>query len=236
MIRLEGIEKSYGRRKVLKGVDLELPAGVVSGVLGPNACGKTTLIKCILGLAVPEHGQIFVDGLRVGVDAAYRERIGYMPQYPDFPENLRVGELIRMLEDLRGRPAPLKNELIPYFGLAPVLRQPFGQLSGGTRQKVSALTAFMFDAPVLILDEPTAGLDPLSVVKFKERLGAEAARGKTILLVSHIMTELEQLASHLAFIVDGQVQFSGPLSGLKSRTGEPSLERAITRLAEGPMP
>ncbi len=230
MIEVRALRKSYGGREVLSGVDLRIEQGRITGLAGPNGCGKTTLLKCLLGLAVPSSGEILVAGQHVDEGGQFRRLIGYMPQSADFPPNLRLGELLRMLEDLRGEQAAGKERLIDLFELRPALERPFGHLSGGTRQKLAAVTALMFDAPLIILDEPTAGLDPLSRVRFKDLLLAEAAAGKTILLVSHFMSEIEALASRLVFLSDGRVAHDGPVDGLIRETGEPDLERALTRL------
>lgn len=230
MIRIQGLEKRYGQRKVLQRLDLDFRPGVISALAGPNACGKTTLIKCILGLVIPQHGQIKVQESIVRGNWEYRKKIGYMPQSPDFPENLKVRELFTMLEDLRGEAPVRKDEMIAYFELEPALEQSFGQLSGGTKQKVAAVVAFMFNAPIVILDEPTAGLDPVSTLKFKDLLLEMSKRGTTVLLVSHIMTEIEQLADDLVYLMDGKIVFSGPIEKLKAEAKEVQLERAITQL------
>lgn len=232
MVRIEKLEKNYGKRKVLRGLDVAIRRGTITGIAGPNACGKTTLIKCLLGIVVPDGGSVVVEGRPVTSEWEYRRRIGYMPQYPDFPANLKVGELLAMLEDLRGNPAPRRRELMEYFELGSIADQGFGQLSGGTKQKVAAVAAFMFDAPLIVLDEPTAGLDPLSTLRFKDLLRREALSGKTILLVSHIMTEVDQLVEDMLFVIEGRAVYSGSLSELKSATGQDDLERAITELAK----
>lgn len=230
MIQIQGLEKSYGTRTVLHNLNLEFRTGVISGLAGPNACGKTTLIKSILGLVIPQRGQIKVQESLVHADWEYRRKIGYMPQYPDFPTNLKVRELFTMLQDLRGEVPVRKDEMVAYFDLEPILEQTFGQLSGGTKQKVAAVIAFMFNAPIVILDEPTAGLDPVSTLKFKDLLFDMAKRGTTVVLVSHIMTEVEQLAQDLVYLIDGRIVFAGAVEKLKKMTSEPQLERAITHL------
>ena len=153
-----------------------------------------------------------------------------MPQAPSFPDNLSLHELMAMLEDLRREKATRREELVSYFGLSSILDQPFGQLSGGTKQKVAAISALMFDAPLIICAEPTAGLDPLSRVHFKDLLRSKAREGKTIVLVSHLMSEIEQLASSLVFLAEGKVAYSGGVNELRDSVGEPDLERAVTRL------
>ncbi len=230
MISVHKVSKRFGTQSVLDQIDVEFHPGVITGLAGPNASGKTTLIKCILGLTIPDRGKIQVNGKPVDQKGLFRHDIGYMPQNPDFPPNLSLTELMDMLEVLRERKAAARDEVIVRFGLQKVLSQPFGTLSGGTKQKVAAATAFMFDAPVIILDEPTAGLDPLSSIAFKEYLVEKAGRGRTILLVSHFLSEIEQLAAHMVFLSDGRAKYSGPIQPLMQQSGCATLERALTGL------
>ncbi|MCM2278140.1 MAG: ABC transporter ATP-binding protein [Oligoflexia bacterium] len=236
MIEIQGLRKSYAGREILKGIDLRIPRGRITGVVGPNACGKTTLMKCILGLVLPSAGTIRVDGRLIDPAGGFRRLIGYLPQTPSFPANLALQELIALLERLREREAPRKRELLERFRLQPFLKQPFGQLSGGTRQKVAAFASLLFDPPLLICDEPTAGLDPVSRVQFKDLLRSLNAEGKTIVLVSHFMNEVDQLASELVFLAEGRALYSGSLAELRARLGENDLERAIAELFAGESP
>lgn len=231
MIRFSDVRKHYGARAVLNGVSLELTAGKITGLVGPNGCGKTTLIKCLLGLVIPDGGDIQLDGVSTLSGWEYRRHIGYMPQNPDFPSNLSIRELLNLLEDIRGEKAPLRDELIRLFGVASDLNRPFGVLSGGTKQKVATIAAFMFQPRVLILDEPTVGLDPISAIEFKNLTRKMANQGSAILLVSHIMSEMEQLADQLVFMLDGNVSFHGSAAELRARGGNSqNLEGAIVDL------
>ena len=232
MVRVEELTKRYGALEALKGVTAEFPAGKVTAVVGPNASGKSTLMKSILGLVVPDGGRVYVLGEPALKNPRVRARIGYMPQDPRFPENVTVREVIRWIEELRGRPKQDLDELLAYFGLGPHLEQPTRVLSGGTRQKLSAVLAFLFDPEGLILDEPTAGLDPLASSRFKDRVAAERDRGKTVILTSHVMSELEELADRLVFLLEGEVVFAGDLEELREKTGEERLERAVASLME----
>jgi Cu-processing system ATP-binding protein len=163
----------------------------------------------------------------------YRKNIGYMPQSPAFPENLRIGELLEMLENIRGQAATKKVELLKIFELETQLERVIGQLSGGTKQKVAAVGAFMFDPPILILDEPTVGLDPSVAMHFKKLVHAEVKQNKTVLLVSHIMSEVEQLVDDMVFILDGTMAFSGSISSIKQRAGgDKNLEESVVFLME----
>ena len=232
MIEVRGIRKRFGALQVLDGVDLMIRPGRVTAVVGPNGAGKTTLIKCVLGLARPDAGTITVDGAPVTPDGQYRSAIGYMPQIARFPENLTAADLLDMMRDLRGV-AARDEELIESLGLREHLDKPLRVLSGGTRQKVNAALAFLFAPSVLILDEPTSGLDPVSSGIMKDKILAERARGCTCVLTTHMMTELEELADDIAFLVDGRIRFSGAVHLLKRVTRQLSLERAIAQVMAG---
>lgn len=232
MIKVREISKSFQEIRALNRVSLDVRQGRVLGILGPNGCGKTTLIKSILGLVVPDHGEIQVMNERVGNEGSYRKKLGYMPQNPEFPTNLMIDELFDMLEDVREAVAPLRKPLIHLFGLEKNLNRSFRVLSGGTRQKVAAVAAFMFDPDILVLDEPTVGLDPVSAAHFKKLVTEVIKRGKSVLLVTHILSEIEALADDLVFMLEGEVQYSGTLDELKSHTRTESIEEAVISLAK----
>jgi Cu-processing system ATP-binding protein len=228
---VSGLRKQFGRLRVLEGVDVALDAGQVTALVGPNAAGKSTLIKSILGLVRPDAGTIAVLGETIGSDPHYRRFIGYMPQAARYPDNLTGDEVLALLADLRGGQAPHDHALRASLGLtAETLARPVRTLSGGTRQKLSAVIALRHEAPVLILDEPTAGLDPLTSSHLKELVRQRAASGAAVLLTSHVMAEVEELADVLVYLVDGRVRFSGSLDELRLRTGQRRVERAIAHL------
>jgi Cu-processing system ATP-binding protein len=229
MIEISGLNKRYGRLTVLDGLDLEIRPGAVTAVLGPNGAGKTTLIKSILGLVHPESGEIRFGGEVLGSSSEYRRRIGYMPQIPRYPENLKVGEIISMIRDLRGNPEEVDEELAVAFDLSREMDKPFKALSGGTRQKVSAVLAFLFRAELLILDEPTAGLDPISSSRLKDKVAREKDAGRTIILTSHIMSEVEELADRVVYLLDGRIHFDVEVADFVAGSGETNLERALAR-------
>jgi Cu-processing system ATP-binding protein len=235
VIDIRDLHKRYGRLDVLRGVDLSLRTGRVTGLVGPNSAGKTTLIKSVLGLVRPDRGAVLVGGAPVDADGLYRARIGYMPQIARFPENLTGAELVDMLRSLRrgdGRlaPRPEDDELVSRLGLAPHMRKRLRELSGGTRQKINAVLAFLFTPDVLILDEPTAGLDPVASAALKDKLLAARGAGCTVLVTSHVLSELEELCDDVAFLVEGRVAFAGSAVELASVTGEQRLERAVAKL------
>lgn len=230
MIKIEGLHKRFGKNQVLNGVDLEVRPGETFAILGPNGSGKTTLIKSVLGMVIPNSGRIEVDGQSVKRNFKYRNQIDYLPQIANFPNNLTVKELIRMIKDLRGDTSNCEEHLLSLFKLEPFLKKKMNTLSGGTRQKVNILLTFMFDAPILILDEPTTGLDPVSLIRLKDLIAAEKEKGKTIIVTSHIMSFVEEVTPNIVFILDGKIYFKGTIEALRSKTGEPDFEHAIAAL------
>jgi len=230
MIEISKLTKRFGDHEVLRGVDLTVDRGRVMGIVGPNGAGKTTLIKTLLGLCQPTSGDILLDGRTILGQEAYRAHIGYMPQIARFPENLTALELFDMVRDLRGTPGVLDASLLRGFALESQLDKPLRVLSGGTRQKVNACLALLFQPSLLVLDEPTAGLDPLSSAILKDRILSLRGEGVTVLVTSHIMSELEELCDDVAFLLDGVARFVGPVGQLTAMTQKSNLERAIAAL------
>jgi Cu-processing system ATP-binding protein len=232
MLTLDGLRKSYGARAVLERVSLSLTPGRITALVGPNGSGKTTMIKIILGLVRADAGRVVLDGAAVNGDGAYRARLGYAPQAPHLPAHLTVGEVFALLEALR--PGEKTDAtLIDEFGLRNEWNTPVGTLSGGWRQKVSLAAAWLFSPELLILDEPTAGLDPIAAGLLKHALRAARAQGRTILITSHLLGELEEFADDVAFLCDGQLRYAGSVKALLNETGTHRLEPAIAALLRG---
>jgi Cu-processing system ATP-binding protein len=230
MISIQQVSKKFGKLQVLDNVSLELKAGKSYAFIGPNGSGKTTLIKSILGMVIPTSGEICVDGKSILHDWKYREKIGYMPQIGKFPDNMRIGQLIDMMKNIRQVDKALDEDLIDAFNLYKIYDKPMHTLSGGTRQKVSAALAFLFNASILILDEPTAGLDPVSVEILKDKIQLEKDRGKLLLITSHILSDLDELSTEMIYIIDGKVQYDNSIDVLKEETGEKRLSKAVVNM------
>ena len=230
MIAITGLRKRFGAQEVLRGLDLGIARGRVTAIVGPNGAGKTTLIKTLLGLTRADAGTILFDGAPIAGRDDYSARIGYMPQIARFPENLTGADLLALVTDLRGGTVARDEELVERFELRPSLDKPLRVLSGGTRQKVNAALAFLFAPDLLVLDEPTAGLDPVSSGILKDKIAAARLAGRTVVLTSHIMSELEELSDDVAFLLDGEVRFAGPLADLKRETRQLTLERAVAEM------
>ncbi|MBK6859454.1 MAG: ABC transporter ATP-binding protein [Saprospiraceae bacterium] len=228
MIRISGLEKRFKKLVALNDIHVQFNKGQVISLIGPNGSGKTTLIKCILGLVRPDRGQIELDGASIFKDESYRKKIGYMPQIGRYPDQMKVGQLFSLLKSIRSS-VNLDEEMLELYKLHDIWEKPMRSLSGGTRQKVSAAVAFLFDPEILILDEPTAGLDPLSSELLKEKIQREKAKGKLILITSHILSDLDDLTTHVLYLQEGTIQFNGNLNELKQQTGEEKFGKAIAR-------
>ena len=230
MIEIKELHKKFGKNQVLKGVDLDINQGGIFAILGPNGSGKTTLIKSVLGMVIPQSGTININGKTIKKDWKYRKDIDYLPQIANFPNNLSVKELIKMIKDLRANYTQKDLELIELFKLEPFLNKKLGNLSGGTKQKVNLVLTFMFDSPLIILDEPTTGLDPIALIRLKELINSEKEKGKTILITSHIMSFVEEISDEIVFLLEGKIYFKGTISELKSKTDQPDFEHAIASI------
>lgn len=229
MIEIINLTKKFGRLKVLDGISISCERGECISLIGPNGSGKTTLIKCILGMAVPDLGNILFDGEDISKEWKYRKQIGYMPQIGRFPDNMTMRQVFDMMRDLRRNNADsaADEELIESLGLNQLMGKRMRTLSGGTRQKVSAALAFLFNPEVLILDEPTAGLDPLSSELLKEKIQQEKERGKLILITSHVLSDLDDIVTEVIYLQDGKLKFHKSMEQLREDTDENKLSKAI---------
>lgn len=230
MIIANNVTKQFGKLKALDTINLNCKVGESIALIGPNGSGKTTFIKCVLGLVVPDKGEILFNNKSISKDWKYRAQIGYMPQIGRYPDNMTIGQLIKMMKDIRKGNSNFDEELIVNFQLNKMLDKRMRTLSGGTRQKVSASLAFMFNADVLILDEPTAGLDPLASEILKEKILKEKQKGKLILITSHILSELDDIATQLVYMQDSKLIFHKKITDLRSETGEQKLSKAIAKV------
>lgn len=230
MIIASNVSKSFGKLKALDDVSVTCNRGECIALIGPNASGKTTLIKTILGMVVQDSGFITFNGNNILHNWQYREQIGYMPQTGRYPDNMTIGQVLDMMKDIRGQKTGLDEELIERFELGKLLHKRMRTLSGGTRQKVSASLAFLFNPAVLILDEPTAGLDPVASEILKEKITAEKQKGKLVLITSHILSELDDLVTEVVYMQEGQMKFHKTMEALRTDTGEAKLNRAIAQI------
>jgi len=230
MIVAKNITKKFGKVYALNNVSVTCNKGECVALIGPNASGKTTFIKCILGMVVPEKGTIDFDNNSIARSWFYRNRIGYMPQIGRYPENMTIEQVFNLMRDIRKPNGYADEDLITSFGLEMIMQKRMRTLSGGTRQKVSASLAFLFNPDVLILDEPTAGLDPVSSEILKEKIIKEKSKGKLILITSHVLSELDDLVSEVIYMQEGKLNFKKSLLMLRQETGEQKLSKAIAKV------
>ena len=228
MIEIQNLTKKFNKFIALDGVNLSFKNGHSIALIGPNGCGKTTMIKCILGLNVVKDGDILVDGKSVKDDYKYRENIGYMPQIGRYPENMTIEETIKMIKDTRKTNGDnLDTELLEAFELENIYDKKMRTLSGGTTQKVSAVLAFLFNPKVIILDEPTAGLDPLATEILKNKIIKEKNKGKLIIITSHLLSELDAIISEIVFMNEGKVVVHQSVEDLKKETNTDKISDGI---------
>ncbi len=231
MIIATNVAKKFGKLTALDSINLSLNKGESIALIGPNGSGKTTFIKCLLGMVVPDSGFITFNNQNIKHDWKYRSRIGYMAQTSRFPDNMTIAQVIAMMKDIR-KPftTHLDEELIQQLGLDKIMEKRMRTLSGGTRQKVGACLAFMFQPDVLILDEPTAGLDPVSTEILKGKIRKEKANGKLIMITSHVLSDLDDIITQVIYMQDGKLKFHKSFEQLKADTGEGQLSKAIAHV------
>jgi len=231
MIRIEQLEKRFKKLQALDNINALLSSGQVISLIGPNGSGKTTLIKCILGLVKADSGSIHVNGKLIDSNPQYRSDIGYMPQIGRYPDNMKVGQLFSLMKNIRTAPGNEPDtDLLVQFNLVSIFDKPMRTLSGGTRQKVSAALAFYFNPEILILDEPTAGLDPISSEVLKEKIIKEKKKNKLVLISSHILSDLDELTTHVLYLQEGKMIFLRSMNELQQLTQEEKLGKAVAKI------
>ena len=213
MIEIKELQKKFGKFEVLKNINLSCKKGECIALIGPNGCGKTTLIKSVLGMVLPDSGTIHFNGNSVLGEYLYREKIGYMPQIGRYPDNMTIGQIIEMIKKIRNSSDDLDEDLLHAFELEKMFDKQMRTLSGGTTQKVSAVLAFLFNPDVLILDEPTTGLDPNQLVEIRELI-KNIGKDKTVFLSTHIMQEVEAICDRIIIIHKGKIVEDAQLTDL----------------------
>ncbi len=228
MIEIVNLHKAFGKTLALNGANLICKEGCVSALMGPNGSGKSTLMKSILGLVIPDSGTITIDDEKISNGFEYRHKIGYMPQAVNYPHNLKVIELFEILKKLRTNDTD--EELISEFKINEIYEKKFGQLSGGMKQRVSAAIAFLFKPQILILDEPTASLDPLSAEVMKAKIRKSKEEGCNIIISSHHVSEVDEMADRIAFMLEGKIVIDRMIKEIKNGSGNIRLGKVIAEM------
>ncbi|MEE0731423.1 MAG: ABC transporter ATP-binding protein [Oscillospiraceae bacterium] len=227
--------QSYGRKEVLADVSFTIPQGMF-GLLGRNGAGKTTLMKTLATLLAPKGGSVTVCGVPVSQSLRVREMTGYLPQEFSMYPSMTVYEALDYLSVLSGMPKQLRQKRIPELLLKVNLSDRGGTkvkaLSGGMKRRLGIAQALLHDPQVIIADEPTAGLDPEERVRFRE-LFRELAREKTVLLSTHIVSDIEESCENLAILDQGKLRYAGSSKGLLDQTGTQSMEQAYLACIHG---
>ncbi len=235
MIRAASLCKHFGPVRAVEGLSFTVAPGEILGFLGPNGAGKTTTLRILAGFLPPTSGQVSVaEHDLTQASLAARRALGYLGEAFAAPSELRVGEYLRYRAALKGLPRrarlPRVTELARQLGFQDRLRQPFGALSKGFRQRIGLADALLADPPALLLDEPFGGLDPLQRLDFRNFLRDLASSGKAILFSSHVLPEVEMLADRILILDRGRMRALGERQELLDRLGA---RRRLRVLSEG---
>lgn len=229
-IEIDHLSFSYGEKPVLQDINLNIPSGLF-GLLGRNGAGKTTLMRIIVGLIPADHGRVLVDGITSQDRSALRRKIGYLPQDFDFYPGMSVQETLEylaVLDGLRHGYRERINQLLELVQLKEARRKPIRTLSGGMKRRLGIAQSLLNDPPFLIVDEPTAGLDPEEMIRVRHLL-SDLAVAKTILLSTHIASDLESSSSRLAILDQGSLVYQGETAELINRTNAFCYQTTLNR-------
>jgi len=213
-VQTRGLQKSYGCRIVVDDVDLHLPTGVVSGFVGPNGAGKTTTIRMLLGLVRPSAGSGHVLGQSIARPTHYLPQVGALIDGPAFTPSLSGADNLKVLARAGGLPTGRVGEVLERVGLGDRGRDAYKAYSLGMKQRLGIAAALLPQPRLLILDEPTNGLDPAGIVQVRDLISSFRDEGMTVFVSSHLLAEIEQVADHLVMIQQGKLVFQGPVKEL----------------------
>ena len=207
MIAVRGLTKRFGRLTALDDVSFDVQPGETFALLGPNGSGKTTTLKCLAGLCLPTAGQILIQGIDIaGQPVAARTMLSYLPQRVAFPEQITAREVLDFYRRLRNLPAARVEVCIEHCALTDAADRLVSEFSGGMLQRLGIAVAVLADAPILLLDEPTASLDPEGAAALRVFLDSLKQAGKTIVFSSHVLSDVEYLADRVAILVGGRLR------------------------------
>jgi len=227
MISIQNLTKTYKKNTVIRNLNLEIQEGLITALVGPNGSGKTTLLKCILGLTFPsKESKLLLAGLEyLKQDEIYE--IGYMPQTPLFPQNLKVKEILEILETLEKKKPVFKEKLKEELEIDKFENKYFGELSGGMKQKVNILQCFSSEKKFYIIDEPTASLDPHISYYLKNLIKERKTMGSSLLFTSHIMSEVDEIADRVVVMVEGKLILHETPNEILAKSNASNMEEAL---------
>jgi len=239
LVSIDAVTKTFGAKTALSDVSFSVPAGQICGLLGPNGAGKTTLFRLLMGILKPTKGILLVDNLDAFEDrVAVKRRIGYLPDEPSFYSYLSGRELLELSADMHGIDVPAAlcrmDPLIAQLRLADDIDNYAEDYSRGMKKKLGLLLAMLHQPKLLVLDEPTNGLDVESTHLFYDLISRSAAQGVTVLFSTHLMDHVTRLCSHAVIINDGALIAKGSLAELFARYEESSLEELFLKLTARP--
>lgn len=227
-IKIDNLSKSYGNQKALDSVSFSIKSGEVVGLLGPNGAGKSTLMKSVTGAILPDSGEIKVDEFSVlNQPIETKKRIGFLPENNPLFYEMYVREYLKFVADIRNEKKERIEEVIKKVGLTPESHKKIGQLSKGYKQRVGLAQAILSNPDILILDEPTNGLDPNQILEIRDVI-REIGKSKTVILSTHIMQEVEALCSRVILLNKGKIVSDSPIEEFKGQYK--SLEDAFHQL------
>jgi Cu-processing system ATP-binding protein len=226
MITYQGFTKHYGDIRAAEGVSLEVRDGETLGLIGPNGSGKTTTLKALVGLVRPTLGSVLVNGQNVHTHPEARTGVGYLPQRVTFPEGMRAVDVIRFYARLRQLDVADPVAPLDEVGLSEAATRVVDDFSGGMRQRLGLAVALLGNPHTVVLDEPSAALDPSGALRMRDLISTVQRQHRSVLLCSHDLGEVAQLADRIALFIGGQVRAIGTLAELAASTGTPAdLER-----------
>src|SRR5580704_5428572 len=237
LVQIQGLSKSYGSFQAVKGLTLSVSRGQVFALLGPNGAGKTTTIRMLMGILAPTSGTARIDGLDCFQDRVeVKRRVGYLPDEPIFHDYLRGSEIMYFSGEMHGLSRPeIENRIRPLIEeleLKDALQEFAVNYSRGMKKKLALICAMIHDPPLLVLDEPTNGLDPFATRTLHELIRSNAAAGKTIFFSTHLLDQAEKLCTQIAIIAKGRLAAHGTLAELRARlASDSSLEEIFFSVA-----
>jgi ABC-2 type transport system ATP-binding protein len=231
-VEVRDLTKTFGRNTAVRGMSFAAPAGTVTGFLGPNGSGKTTTLRILLGLVRADAGAALIGGVPYGRLARPRRTVGAMLEATGFHPGRRARDHLRVLADAEQIPGRRVDEVLEQVGLAPAARRRVREFSLGMRQRLGLAAALLGDPRVLLLDEPANGLDPAGIAWLRGMLRGLADEGRTVVVASHVLSEVAQTADHVVIVSAGQARFAGPLGEIGPTNN--ALESAFLKLTAAP--